>query len=312
LSFNRIVSRHLVHRSSVAEVLLTDWRSTGDNTYLCAAQWPRGHSLYRVLNGHHDPLLIAETVRQTGILLAHSGEDVPLDWKFVMDRMTISVNSDGLRTMPAPANIVIEAALVHLRRSTSSAVHLRLDARFLREGLPFGTAAVRMRCVSPTLYRRLRGDRTPTTVDSTVALLPADPHLVGMNTEADVVLGAALGVEACQVPSVGSWPLRVRTEHPVLFDHPQDHVPGMLVFEGLRQAGRALLGWPDAQLADCDINFARYLELDRPSIVIANMLRQITPTEVALEMVVSQDDQTAVAGTVQMRRIQHHAVTRAA
>jgi len=49
LSFNSIVPRHLVHRSALAEVLLTDWYPTGDNTYLCAAQWPRGHSLYRVL-----------------------------------------------------------------------------------------------------------------------------------------------------------------------------------------------------------------------------------------------------------------------
>ncbi|HEY3608092.1 MAG TPA: ScbA/BarX family gamma-butyrolactone biosynthesis protein [Pseudonocardiaceae bacterium] len=294
LSFNSIVSRQLVHRMALAEVLLTDWCPTGDRTYLCAAQWPRGHSLYRVLNGHHDTMLIAETLRQTGILLAHSAEGVPLDWKFVMDRMAISAHSGGLRAGLAPADIVVEAEMVDLRRRTPSAVHMRLDTRFRHDGRPFGTASVWMRCVAPAVYRRLRGERTLTAADSTTAPLPADPHAVGMSTEADVVLGAPLGV--------GVWPLRVRTDHPVLFDHPQDHVPGMLVFEGFRQAGRALLGWPDAQLTGCDITFTRYLELDRPSIVTVTTAPQATSTDAALTVTVTQDGQTAVSGIIEIRR----------
>lgn len=289
LSFNSIVPRHLVHRSALAEVLLTDWCPTGDNTYLCAAQWPRGHSLYRVLNGHHDPMLIAETLRQTGILLAHSAEGVPMDWKFVMDRMTVSAHSGGLRAGLAPADIVIKAELAELRRRTPSTVHLRLDARFRHDDREFGTASVWMRCVAPAVYRRLRGDRTQDAADSTTVLLPADPHAVGVHTETDVVLGAALGD--------GVWPLRVRTDHPVFFDHPQDHIPGMLVFEGFRQAGRALLGQPDAQLTGLDITFARYLELDRPSIVTVHPPSQ---ADAAFAVTVTQDERTAVSGTVEM------------
>ncbi len=297
LSFNTIVPRHLVHRKALAEVLLTDWRRTGDHTYLAAAQWPRGHSLYRVVNGYHDPLLIAETLRQTGILLAHSGEGVPLDWKFVMDRMTISTHMGGLRAGLIPADIIVEAELVPLRRDTRSAMHRRIDARLLHDGRLFGTASAWMRCVAPAVYTRLRGEHLPEMVNPATVRLPAEPHSVGMSTEADVVLGAAL--------DVGVWPLRVRTEHPVLFDHPQDHVPGMLVFEGFRQAGRALLGWSDAQLARSDIAFSRYLELDRPSIVIAHPVRQPTSTEATLAVTVMQDRATAVTGTVEMRRTPH-------
>lgn len=294
LSFNSIVPRHLVHRKALAEVLLTDWCRTGDHSYLAAAQWPRGHSLYRVVNGYHDPLLIAETLRQTGILLAHSGEGVPLDWKFIMDRMVISAHPGGLRAGLIPADIIIEAELIPLRRDTRSAMYRRIETRFLHDGRLFGAASAWMRCIAPPVYARLRGERLQTTVDPITVRLPAEPHSVGMSTEADVVLGAALGA--------GVWPLRVRTEHPVLFDHPQDHVPGMLVFEGFRQAGRALLGWSDAQLAGSDITFSRYLELDRPSIVLAHPVQQPTAAEATLTVTVMQDNATAVTGTVEMRR----------
>ncbi|MFF8732844.1 AfsA-related hotdog domain-containing protein [Streptomyces sp. NPDC015171] len=34
----------------------------------------------------------------------------------------------------------------------------------------------------------------------------------------------------------GRWQLRIEQDHPVLFGHPVDHAPGMLLLEALRQA----------------------------------------------------------------------------
>lgn len=263
LTFTSSVPRHLVHRSALAEVLLTDWHSRGEDTYRCAAQWPRGHSLYRLVNGRHDPLLIAETIRQTGILLAHSAKEVPLEWKFIMDRIVFSTYSTGLRAGLTPADIVIEAALSPLRRATRTATHLRLDTRLLHEDRPFGTGSVWMRCVAPAVYQRLRGEYTRAPAEVATVPPPVDQELVGMATRADVVLGATSDRKV--------WPLRVPTEHPVLFDHPLDHVPGMLVLEGFRQAGRASLGLPDAQLTECDLEFTRYLEVSSPSFIAVNV-----------------------------------------
>jgi len=291
LSFSSNVPRHLVHRGALAEVLLTDWRRTGDGAYLCAAQWPRGHSLYRVLDGHHDPLLAAETLRQTGILLAHSAEGVPLDWKFVMDGMAISVHPAGPRAGGAPADVLLEAGLSPLRKGTRSSAHLRLDVRFRHDGRVFATGGARMRCVAPALYRRLRGERAGAATRPAAVPPPVDARVVGMSTEADVVLGAAL--------DRGAWPLRVRTEHPVLFDHPLDHVPGMLVFEGFRQAGRALLGLPGAQLTGCDVGFTRYLEFDPTPVVLARVRRRAA-SGASLAVRVVQDGRTAVSGTVEV------------
>src|SRR5690242_5986532 len=86
LSFSAAVPRALVHRRAVAEVLLTDWCTDGPGHHRVAAQWPRHHCFYRVHDGRHDPLLVAETIRQTGILLSTTALDVPADHHVLMDR----------------------------------------------------------------------------------------------------------------------------------------------------------------------------------------------------------------------------------
>jgi 2-oxo-3-(phosphooxy)propyl 3-oxoalkanoate synthase len=86
LSFAAGVSRNLVHRLALSEVLLTDWGDLGNGHAICAAQWPGGHRLYRAHDGVHDSMLVAETLRQTGILVAHTLLNVPEDHRLIMDR----------------------------------------------------------------------------------------------------------------------------------------------------------------------------------------------------------------------------------
>ena len=92
------------------------------------------------------------------------------------------------------------------------------------------------------------------------------------------------------------WPVRIRTEHPVLFDHPIEHVPGMLGLEGMRQAGRAVLGWPDAQPTTCDITFSRFIELGEPSSVRATVQQRSAAISSAT-MVLAKVGHTAAQGT---------------
>jgi hypothetical protein len=84
LSFSTTVARQLVHRCAVSEVLLTDWCQRGADVFVCAAQWSRSHSFYRVRQGRHDPLLLAETIRQVGLLLCHEAYQMPPEHRFVM------------------------------------------------------------------------------------------------------------------------------------------------------------------------------------------------------------------------------------
>nr|WP_160159916.1 AfsA-related hotdog domain-containing protein [Streptomyces sp. SLBN-31] len=49
------VPKELVHRASVAEVMLTDWARRSEDHFTLAAQWPRGHSFFTTIDGCHDP-----------------------------------------------------------------------------------------------------------------------------------------------------------------------------------------------------------------------------------------------------------------
>lgn len=68
-----VIPREYVHKAAQSEVLLTGWEPQSAEDFTIRAQWPRAHSFYDVINGRHDPLLIAETVRQAVPLLSHLG-----------------------------------------------------------------------------------------------------------------------------------------------------------------------------------------------------------------------------------------------
>ena len=252
LSFASCVPCQLVHRRAVAEVLITDWRAAGPTAFECAAQWPRGHRLYRVHEGRHDPLLVAETLRQAGIMLCHVAYDIPPDHSFLMDRLAFEVDPAGLEAGSTPADVVVRIDVTEGRR-TKAQTSIRFDMEFLRDGRAVARGIGVVRCVAPSLYRRLRaqaarpGTQPPDTPD------PVAAPRVGLIDPGDVVIG--------RQRQPGVWPVRVPVEHPVLFDHPLDHVPGMLVFEALRQAARDRLGWAHAQPLSADLTFGRFLEL---------------------------------------------------
>ena len=293
LSFATLVPCHLVHRRALAEVLLTDWRPVGDNRYRLAAQWSRSHSLYRVRDGRHDPLLLAETLRQGALLLSFAELGVPSDAKLVMDRMVWHMSPLGVLAGTAPANIVGHARLTETRRRTARLAAIRLDVDFVLETVgQVGSATGWARCLAPNVYDRLRHGAEPSDCVTLEVPPPVESAAVGVCHDDDVVLTAPV-IE-------NEWPLRVLTDHGVLFDHPVDHVPGMLMLEGMRQAGRLCWGWPDAQIVDCDVEFMRFVELDTPASVRTRLLRT-DPGYATVEAQVRQSGATAATAVMTMR-----------
>ncbi|MGI5359649.1 AfsA-related hotdog domain-containing protein [Streptomyces sp. CA-252508] len=57
-----------------------------------------------------------------------------------------------------------------------------------------------------------------------------------------------------------------------MFDHPVDHVPGMVLLEAARQATAAVLGDGDMLPIAITSQFTRYAELDEPCSVEASPL----------------------------------------
>ncbi|MEU8578589.1 ScbA/BarX family gamma-butyrolactone biosynthesis protein [Streptomyces asoensis] len=263
-SLTSTVPRELVHRASIAEVMLTGWEREDDTHFTVSAQLPRRHGFFETVQGCHDPLLIAETVRQAGLLLAHTEFGVPFGHQFLMWNLAVDLRCEHLLVGATPASLDIHVTCTDIKRRGAQLSGLHFTAEIRREGVPAATGAAAFTCTSPAVYRRLRAARLNNGTPAPLPLTsPTAPQTVGRHSPTDVVL-SPLAEPDC-------WQLRVDTRHPVLFDHPLDHVPGMALLEAARQAATAYTGrtcLPAALTAE----FARYAELDTPTIIKAHPL----------------------------------------
>ncbi|MEV7415217.1 ScbA/BarX family gamma-butyrolactone biosynthesis protein [Streptomyces sp. NPDC089919] len=287
------VAKELVHRAAVAEVLLTDWQRVDDTHFTVAAQWPRSHSFFTPIDGeYHDPLMAAETIRQVGSLLAHAEFGVPFDHHFLLWDLALTVRPDQLRIRQTPASLHLEITCTEVKRRGGVLTGLRYEARVLREGHEVATGGLSYTCAGPAVYRRVRPDRALSgEVRALPLTAPAAPQSVGRTSPVDVVLSPD--------GRPGRWRLRVDTRHPVLFDHPVDHVPGMVLLEAARQAAAAALGRSTFLPLSFDNRFTRYAELDVPCVIEAHRLYPATPgAAAAVEVTGHQDGALVFSSTV--------------
>jgi hypothetical protein len=292
--FQQTVPRHLVHRMSTSEVFVTDLRVTGYNTFQVSARWPGIHSFYRpTTRFSHDPVLYLECLRQAGLLIAHVAFDVPEDFKFITHEKRFDISTDGLRTNGLrPVDVLITVTAHDIRRRGKGFAGMLFEYKCFRDGVQVGSAAIRWSCVSSAGYARLRGEHwnvTPGPVDGYRAV-PA--HVVGRRDERDVFLA--------ECDDDRGWLLRLDPRHPVVFDHPVDHVPGMAAVEAARQAALIVLGQPQALPLRGDFALQRYVEFDKPCLVIADADRTIDDRTTRIRVTLEQDGHTAAHGTLDM------------
>ncbi|QDN75128.1 hypothetical protein FNV64_05435 [Streptomyces sp. S1A1-7] len=156
------VPREYVHRSTLAEVFLTGCEQTGNTHYTLTAQWPRAHTFFTTPDGtHHHPLQAAETIRQTGIYLAHAELGIPLGHHFLMRNLHLTTHPQHLTIGPTPTDLTPHRHLhphhPHTKRPTDFTMHITIT----RNGHPTATGTGRFTCLTPTTYQRLRHPPTP-------------------------------------------------------------------------------------------------------------------------------------------------------
>ncbi|WP_329275281.1 ScbA/BarX family gamma-butyrolactone biosynthesis protein [Streptomyces sp. NBC_01451] len=294
------VPRGYVHRAAVAEVFLTGWEAaptapaalasaaspaaspTGSDSFVVRAQLPRGHALFAPAHGHQDPLLLLESIRQAGTLLSHAEYGVPFGHQFLMWGLSFAATPAALTAGATPTDVELHTVCHDIVRRGRTISGMRYDVSVRRDGVPVATGGASFGVTSPAVHRRLREGR-PTTVDRALPA-PVDPADVGHTDPGNVLLAAPArtggangrvsgGVRGGANRWANRWELRVDTDHPILFDHPVDHVPGMLLIEAARQAARAATGRPDALLLGLESRFTRYAELDAPCWIEARVAR---------------------------------------
>ncbi|HEY5834705.1 AfsA-related hotdog domain-containing protein [Streptomyces sp.] len=323
----RTVDRALVHRSSLSEVFLTDLRPEDDG-FLATAQLPRSHAYWgdHVLSpASYDPVLLIEVCRQATLAGSHRFYGVPMDSKFILTQQTLALTRPELLTIGTEPAVLLLRATVTERREKEGVV-TGLDYALRLYALPvgqdaeddgateLGTAEVGLRFRSPDSYADLRlrgrGGRAPRSTAQMPAAqqaFPAAPHLVGRQLADNVVLS-----EPRPEKEGASATLRIAASHPSLFDHAQDHVPGMVLIEGARQLSlhtlRDQLGLAPERLRVLGIRAAyqRFGELETPISLgteLPSAQDALLADQFEVLVKVYQDDQIITDLTVSVGRV---------
>ncbi|WP_050375041.1 ScbA/BarX family gamma-butyrolactone biosynthesis protein [Streptomyces acidiscabies] len=253
-AWDRTVPRHLVHRRSVAEVLLTDALRVSDTRFLVAAQWPLRHSTFRPdPEGRHDPVFVVETIRQMGLLIPRVFLGSPPDTRLLIRTVGFTLDPAAEpRTAYGASDVLCEAELSDVRQvpSRPGPLSLAMKVAFSCAGVPFGHAEGRLRTLTPHQYTALRTGRAQRPPLDVAGERPG-PAEVGVAGEGGVMVRRAPdGTVRVDPADLG---------HPLFFDHPSDHVPGMVLLESARQAACLALG-RGARLLGADLRATGFTE----------------------------------------------------
>ncbi|NED14782.1 ScbA/BarX family gamma-butyrolactone biosynthesis protein [Streptomyces sp. SID9124] len=284
------VAKEYVHRDSVAEVFLTGCDTQDGVNFSLTGQWPRAHTMFRSLDGaSHDPLQVAETFRQAGIYVSHVELGVPLGHNFVMSNITYTTDTASLRIASGPTDFDLDTRCTEIVRRRGVASRMAFEFALRRSGRPLAGGTGQISVIPPAVYNRLRQGRVaqpPVAAEAYPERTLLPPSMVGRTFTTDVVLS--------DVPGAGSggnprWLLTPDLNHPILFDHKGDHVPGMVLLEAARQAACAVMAPRSFIPAAASNDFHQYAELDRPCWVEVTRVSYEAGNMVTMEVVGRQD-----------------------
>ncbi|WP_078992845.1 ScbA/BarX family gamma-butyrolactone biosynthesis protein [Streptomyces sp. MMG1121] len=286
------VPQELVHKLASEEVLLTGWTTHDDDRHTVHARWPGFHTFYWPRNRRFDPLLFVETVRQTFPLLSHVAYGVPFGSHLVWDDFSFEVAPWAMLVPRAPADVVLEITCTDVRTRKGCLVSMTMDAAASLNGRRIGNARTRFTNHSPAVYRRLRGRRDLAEKHHGASPLPPAvlPATVGHCLPENVVLASTERSDR--------WQLRADTDHAVLFDHPVDHAPGMLLLEALRQAAHATCSATNSMVTGMSVSFENWVELDAAAWISVKPLRHNV-----LRAVIEQEHGTGLSGEVTIEAV---------
>lgn len=287
--------RRLVHKRTSQNVLLTGISSDGTGRFRCTGRLPADHQFFN--DGGRAPrrdiLFYTELGRQASLAISHAFLGVSAEDVFIFEGSEATLTDAVWAPGPPSADglVVIDIAINDITRRRTNAVN-RVVAEHAMSigGEPVfrGTGAWTVQPAA--LFQRLR--RT-SSIGSMRAMLDGPRHQPASNV---VIAPPPHGADRTSFTTS----LIVDYTHPYFFDHPCDHIPGMLLLEGCAQL--ALAAFAEATsvsparsaVSAYKMNFLQFVECGRPTTLAAQV-----NAEDDVEIVISQPD--VVCGTTTMR-----------
>jgi nitroreductase len=269
--------RGLVHRTAVAEVFLTGAERRDDDTFDMYAQIPRSHAFYGDTLGpgtSYDPMVLVEIARQSCAALTHEYLGVALSQRFLLRTAELRL-LDPTRMMmkTVPTEVVARSRIERRFADRSGLTGLTVRCTTIIDDVVAAAARMKFSWVDSSTWTDLRRENRSryglAGQPTTVAAHPprAAAHAVGRWNPANVVIAEPRYGREGDVVAF----LVVDTAHPTMFDHPLDHVPGMLQLEAFRQlsvvaAARSQAAPAAVWLTGLSARFRAFTELDVPSV----------------------------------------------
>lgn len=236
------VPRHMVHRAALSEVFLAGGRKVDNVHFQCAAQLPRTNLYFNDIvsrDPYYDMALIVEVFRQASIYVSHAYLDVAETDKFLyLDSHTRTVEPSLLTVTNHPMNAIVDVRVVdeYVRRGVRQGATLDMSL-FVDGKLAAIHDKMSIRWMNGDAWNRMREkglSRLPNGVHSRCApVRPAAAKSVGRHHVGNVVVGP---LTPNATTNGSSTELVIPFDNGGIFDHPLDHIPGMLLLEGFRQS----------------------------------------------------------------------------
>ncbi len=228
------------HRSTPSDLLVKQMRQRTEAVWEVGFSVPRSHWLCHPTPGAVPPTLIAETLRQAGLAVCVAGLGLGPTVNFVISALTLRT---GDTTLTFPRFGAWEGTAVV---SFSDIVYRKGLASRFEVDYEIGDsvrAHITAQALSQSDYRAVRRNAhrlDETIVEGEEALL-VDPVVTENSAE------ATLGVNEAD---------------PFFFDHPVDHLPGMLLLQSAVALHELATGSP---VASVSITFPTFAELRTPT-----------------------------------------------
>lgn len=261
------IAREWVHKRFDANVFIGE-PSASDGAFDVKSFFPIDHEFYSdSLAGLSASGYLIEVARQANLALCHRYFEVPLESAFLVTSIDWRFEQAAPFVVPelTPFDVKTSVSDVGRRRGAVSRVVTRSEFRgsqgvFLTGGATFLISGSAVGAPSTS-------DAPPPSATPLRPLAPADAQV---SSAGAALLGEADGARI---------PLLVDPEHPYFFEHPNVHVPGMMLLEAGKQAAvyaaqRAfsVLRGTYGDLHSGEIRFGRFADLSAPVWMTCNFV----------------------------------------
>lgn len=251
-----LLARKWVHKRIDENVFIGEPTSAGSAVFAVVSSFPVHHELYSdSLAGLSASGYLIEVARQANLALCHRFLDVPLESTFLVTSIDweFAQAEPFVVTTLEPYSVVTTVSEVLRRKGAVCKVVTQSEFRTAGARFLSGGATFLISSRAPSLPPDLGTSRAPA---HRPVLSPSDAQV---RSATNVLIGRAHGTRV---------PLLVDPKHPYFFEHPNVHIPGMMLLEGGKQAAvyAALRAFPVLKgmygdLQTGQIRFGRFADI---------------------------------------------------